>query len=329
MQVDYINKIIQETELQDKYELVLAKDIELNKKLLKIVNNYCETKTSYVKKCEATAQQLLMTILTDSELKEIHSARYRTKSIESLITKYVRKKAMLPETPGTEYNIEKYRPMNEKNYYKVITDLIGIRILIRYQQQWEMVHHWIWDNFFKGEERYIKNWYEDFPLGETEDFLVEQPKLYLRKQSDESVYQKVGKGIFKPYVLDEGYSSIHYLVWYDGKYVEIQVRTIYDEAWGECTHDLVYKCRNKTRKAELEGLSECLAIQTQAAGMISDMMYEKAKEVPKKKTKDHIIVKKDEGLDKFRFENLQKHIANINDVQEQTSEFNGSIDDLI
>lgn len=91
-----------------------------------------------------------MTILGDEELKEIHSARYRTKSIESLIIKYIKKKALLPDKPGNDYNIEKYRPMNMDNYYKIITDLIGIRILIRYQQQWEVIHNWIWGNFFLG-----------------------------------------------------------------------------------------------------------------------------------------------------------------------------------
>lgn len=328
MQANEIAEVVREAELEDKYELAAVRDADLEKNLVKISEHYCKTKTSYVTKCEAAAKQLLMTILTDNELREIHSARYRTKTIDSLLTKYIKKKALLPEIPGSDYNIEKYRPLNKNNYYKIITDLIGIRILIRYQQQWEVVHKWIWDNFFKVDKPYIKNWLDDYPSGEAEDFLVEKPKLYLRDDKDLPMYQKFGKDIFESHVSKEGYSSIHYLVWYDGKYVEIQVRTIYDEAWGECTHDLVYKCKNKARRAELERLSECLAIQTQAAGMISDMMFDKSRVASKKTEKIDSPVKVDGDLEKTKYENLQKRIANINNSQKQVKEFDGAVDNL-
>lgn len=329
MQIDEIMKIIREAELEDKYEMVVRKEPDLDKHLLKISEHYWIRKTAYLKKCESTAQQLLMTILTDSELKEIHSARYRTKTVESLLTKYVKKKALLPEEPGSDYNIEKYRSMDKDNYYKIITDLIGIRILIRYQQQWEVVHKWIWENFYKVDKSYIKNWIDDYPSGDTDDFLVEKPKLYLREAKDLPMYQKFGRDIFESHISDEGYSSIHYLLWYDGKYVELQVRTIYDEAWGECTHDLVYKCKNKARRVELERLSECLATQTQAAGMISDIMFEKSKLTSKKEEIKDLPLKKDGTLDKAKFEKLQKRVQNINKSQKQTNEFDGAIDNLI
>lgn len=58
--------------------------------------------------------------LSEQELKEIHSARYRIKAVESLLAKYVKKKALLPEEYGNNYNIGKYRPINEYNYYKII-----------------------------------------------------------------------------------------------------------------------------------------------------------------------------------------------------------------
>lgn len=92
----------------------------------------------YSDKFASAAQALLMKILSNDSLKEIYSARYRVKTVESLLTKYVKKKALLPKEPGNDYNIEKYRPMNGKNYHKIITDLIGIRILIRYQKQWNL-----------------------------------------------------------------------------------------------------------------------------------------------------------------------------------------------
>lgn len=328
MQANEIAEIIREAELEDKYELAAIRDANLGKNLIRVSEHYYKGKTSYVTKCEAAAKQLLMTILTDNELKEIHSARYRTKTIESLLTKYVKKKALLPEIPGSDYNIEKYRPMNKDNYYKIITDLIGIRILIRYQQQWEVIHNWMWENFFKVDKPYIKNWLDDYPSGEADDFLVEKPKLYLRDVKDLPMYQKVGKDVFEPHVSAEGYSSIHYLVWYDGKYVEIQVRTIYDEAWSECTHDLVYKCKNKARRAELERLSECLATQTQAAGMISEMMFDKSCIITTKNEETDLSVKYDGDLENVKYENLQRRIAKINNSQREVREFDGAVDNL-
>lgn len=53
------------------------------------------------------------------------------------------------------------------------------------------------------------------------------------------------------------------------------MRTILDEAWSECTHDIVYKSTNKAQIAELEYLSQCLSQQTIAAELITNLIYEK------------------------------------------------------
>lgn len=328
--VNEIEQLVREAGLEDKYELASEKDSDLEKNLLKIKEHYVAKKTCYSKKCDATAQHLLMTILTEAELKEIHSARYRTKTVESLWGKYIKKKALLPQVPGHDYNIEKYRPMNKSNYYKIITDLIGIRILIRYQQQWEIVHQWIWNNFFKSEKPYIKNWLDDYPAGDTEDFIAEKPKLYLRSEKELPLYQKFGKDVFEHYISDEGYSSIHYLLWYDEKYVELQVRTIYDEAWGECTHDLVYKCQNKSQRADLEELSKCLATQTQAAGMIADIMFDKAQGMSVKDDENvSLELQQLDGSKTDTYNKLEARIRKMNESKAPKEEFDGSIDSLI
>ena len=109
----------------------------------RIAEHYGEGANPYRAGCEETARSLLIRILSDERLKEIHSAKYRVKTAESLIGKCIRKKAELPRLPGEDWDVEKYRPLCGDNYYKVITDLVGIRILIRYPQQWRMVHEWI------------------------------------------------------------------------------------------------------------------------------------------------------------------------------------------
>ena len=141
-----ITDIIQGMKLNEKYQMLINREPDTPDHLARIVNNYREKTTNYSQKCDATARQFLMLILSDEKLKDIHSARYRVKSVESLIGKYVKKKTLLPEIASNNYDIEKYRPLNSDNYYKIITDLIGIRILICYRQQWRMVHDWIWEN---------------------------------------------------------------------------------------------------------------------------------------------------------------------------------------
>lgn len=84
--------------------------------LEKIADQYERARTSFRLKCEATARNLLMMILSDDNLKEIYSATYRVKTMESLIGKYIRKKAELPEKQGDDYDIEKYRPMSGENF---------------------------------------------------------------------------------------------------------------------------------------------------------------------------------------------------------------------
>lgn len=323
-----LDRIIKDAELESVYEQARKTDPDLALNLEKIADQYERARTSYRSKCEATARNLLMMILSDDNLKEIHSATYRVKTTESLIGKYIRKKAVLPAKQGDDYDIEKYRPMSGANFHKIITDLIGIRILIRYPQQWRMVHEWIFSNFFKGSERYIKNWIQDYPRDNTEDFIVEQPKLYVRYENEISSYMIDGQMIFQPKISSEGYSSLHYLIWYDGKYAEIQVRTVFDEAWGECTHDLVYKCKNKVRKRELERLSVCLASQTQSAGMIASLMYDKAfsEEEQEEIMEGHTVIDQEEER---TYRMLEKRIHGMMELGKQVQDFDGSVDKLI
>lgn len=329
---DEIQTIISEADLDGKFEEAASKTPNIEKHILKITEDYIEKKMCYRSKCEATAQQLLMEILKTKELSDIHSARYRVKTMESLITKYVKKRAMLPKEPGSDYDIEKYRPMDSSNYHKIITDLIGIRILIRYPQQWEIVHNWIWNTFFKPEKEYIKNWLDDYPSGDREDFIVEKPHIYLRDYKERPLYEKIGKDVFEIHDSDEGYNSLHYLIWYDGKYVEIQVRTIYDEAWSECTHDLVYKCKNKKHRVELEDMSVCLATQTQAAGMLAGMMYDKSVLSLRKEKSEKEKLPQDTGQSEKqnkRFTQIENRIHKMDKSKKENSIFNGDVDDLI
>lgn len=231
--------------------------------------------SEYSKHCEAITQQTVLEIMGDKKAKGIHSVRFRIKRLDSLLAKIIKKKAFLSKEIQDDYDIEKYRCLDDKNYFKIITDISGIRILIRYREQWQQVHQWIWEKYYKGDEYYLKDFVQDYKSNAGKSFIVERPKIYYRHDKDRIFYEQIGKDIFDFRKSDEGYNSIHYLINVDGKYIEIQMRTLLDEAWSECTHDIVYKNTNKAQIAELEYLSQCLSQQTIAAETITNLIYEK------------------------------------------------------
>ncbi|MEE0856084.1 MAG: hypothetical protein U0L58_02150 [Ruminococcus sp.] len=254
----------------------LQKAVRVEQNIKENINQIISSYTTYKENCDAIAQKLLLRILNAKELKSIHSARYRIKEAKSLAVKIIKKKAKLPEIPSDDYDIEKYRNLDSHNYYKILMDLIGIRILIRYRTEWLTVHQWIRDNFFRGNEWFVKNCLTDYKDNPGKPFIAEKPKIYYRSNNELSFYKQIDRDFFEFIKSDEGYNSIHYIINTDGKYIEIQVRTIFDEAWSECTHDLVYKNKNEEKMFDLTYLSKCLAQQTNSAELIANLMYIKA-----------------------------------------------------
>lgn len=257
--------------LEQSYARAKELDFDLWNMLQEIRKHYQD----YSEYCEAIVQKEVLEILKDSETKGIHSVRFRIKKIDSLLAKIVKKKAFLSKEVQDDYNIEKYRDLDAKNYFKIITDINGIRILIRYREQWSQVHNWIWARYYRGDEWYLHNFVTDYKFNEAKPFIAEKPKIYYRNEHDKIFYEQIGRDIFDFVLSNEGYNSIHYLINVDGKYIEIQLRTILDEAWGECTHDIVYKGANDLQMPELQYLSQCLAQQTIAAESITNLIYEK------------------------------------------------------
>lgn len=204
----------------------------------------------------------------------IHSARYRVKDINSLKVKIVKKLGQLSIYKSNDYDKEKYRDIDENNYYKIITDLIGVRIIIRYREQWSKVDKWITEHFSNDSSCYLKNYICDYKSDPDEPFIVEIPKVYYRSDQDKVFYEYVKENCYSMIPSKSGYNSVHYIINKDGKYIEIQVRTIYDEAWSECTHDIVYKNKKLKRSNEIDYISKCLSQQTIAAETMVNYMYE-------------------------------------------------------
>ena len=144
-------------------------------------------------------------------VKSIHSVRFRIKDSNHLIEKIIRKKIENPE-----------RIIDVNNYKSEITDLIGIRALHLFKEDWINIHQ-----FIKG------NW-----------SLKENPIAYYRKgdsQEHIEIYKKYGCEVKEhPF----GYRSVHYLIETSPSkttYIsEVQVRTIFEEGWSEIDHKIRY-----------------------------------------------------------------------------------------
>ena len=165
--------------------------------------------------------------LYDIETAGIHSYRYRTKEREHLLEKIVRKK---------KENPEKFAELDHTNYYKFVTDLIGIRVFFLYREDWIHFHRYITGRFENDPEQYIRDRLQDFDEDPEHYYIAERPKAY-KRAGDSKIYD--GREI--RIITDGIYRSLHYIVKYKGQYIEIQGRTLFEEGWGEVDHDIVYK----------------------------------------------------------------------------------------
>lgn len=174
-----------------------------------------------------TGKSFIDEYLYDIETAGIHSYRYRTKEAEHLLEKIVRKKR---ENPA------KFAELDHTNYYKYITDLIGIRVFFLYREDWIHFHRYITGRFENHPDQYIRDRLRDFDEDPSHYYLAERPKAY-KRTGDSKIYN--GREI--DIITDGIYRSLHYIVKYKGYYVEIQGRTLFEEGWSEVDHDIVYK----------------------------------------------------------------------------------------
>lgn len=140
------------------------------------------------------------------ECSYVHSLSYRVKDTSHLVEKIIRK--------NPDY-LEKGGSLSKENYENYITDLMGIRILILFKSDWIYVH--------------------DYLMEQYKDILAEPPFVHIRKGDDDSLYK--GRIQIKD---NKPYRSAHYVIRANDIGIEIQVRTLYEEAWSEIDHKLRY-----------------------------------------------------------------------------------------
>jgi ppGpp synthetase/RelA/SpoT-type nucleotidyltranferase len=139
----------------------------------------------------------------------------RLKDPEHLVEKILRKE----KDNGKKSD---YVNVTLQNYQEEITDLIGIRVIHTFKVDWRDVHLALVTNFSPFHEK---------------------PEVFYRKGDDVSSFNDFSESLdIKE--SDRNYRSAHYLVKRENYIAEIQVRTIFEEAWGEVDHSLVYPNKN-------------------------------------------------------------------------------------
>lgn len=141
------------------------------------------------------------------QVQEVHSVRVRIKEPDHLVAKIIRKTVERPHIGITA-----------ENFTSRITDLLSLRVLHLFKEDWRPIHEFIvsaWD-------------------------LAEPPTANVRRGDGERVIQASAERGCAIHEHRFGYRSVHYVISSQPSAVpfvaEIQVRTILEEAWSEIDH---------------------------------------------------------------------------------------------
>lgn len=257
--------------------------------LIEIYNDYNIYRKSY-----ETQAELIANILRSH--KKVHSVKTRVKDGEHLIEKIIRKTKDRRKKYGESFNF------TIENYKEEITDLLGIRVIHIFKEDWEEIHHFISDMW-----------------------KVNEIVANIREGDNTKTFEELGIEVCSRL---SGYRSVHYLVesYPTSQKVisEIQVRTIFEEGYGEVDHQLRYSLRGIP-----EVLEQNLMLLNRIAGSSDEMaslinMLSKSFKNIEKDFKEKLSIKDQKIL------NLRESILNSTSIPENDKEcFIKDIDNII
>ena len=207
----------------------------------KIVLAYLNPEKQY--ELKAFLQTVLFFFENNPALKGIvHSVKSRMKDPEHSKDKIQRK-------------LKSGKIIDENNLFTVVNDLIGVRVLYLYQDQFQLIHNEL-----------LKK------VDETKDWMfVEAPIAYTWGPETREYFEKLN---IHTEVRDTYYTSVHYVIKPNNELsnitCEIQVRTLFEEIWGEIDHTINYP--NPTEiiacKEQLRVLAKLVSTGTRLADSI-------------------------------------------------------------
>jgi ppGpp synthetase/RelA/SpoT-type nucleotidyltranferase len=170
----------------------------------------------------------------------IYTIKNRLKDVDHLKDKLIRK-------------WDDKNPITSSNFFDRVTDLAGVRVLHLYQDQFSILHEHIKKQVANGD------W-----------FLKENPVAYSWDPESTSYFEKLG---LESRIKDSYYTSIHYVIMPKANSnfcCEIQVRTLFEEIWGEIDHTINYPqpTENISCKEQLRVLSKLVSTGTRLADSI-------------------------------------------------------------
>jgi len=191
----------------DKYKIDEQKFVEAGLRwedLMKVYDDFRKRAPMYEEMAKSIVGRL-------NREKSIHSIKYRIKDGEHLIEKIIRKTIHNPS-----------EKINVKNYKTKIRDLIGLRVLHLFKEEWQDIHDFICDQW-------------KFQAAPRANYKKGDPALLLESYTDRGL------------ILNEhafGYRSLHYNIKVklgrNEMLAEVQLRTLFEEAWSEIDHHLRY-----------------------------------------------------------------------------------------
>lgn len=144
-------------------------------------------------------------------LPDVHAVRYRVKDPLHLLRKVIRKKTEYPD-----------RTIDEHNYVDWINDLAGLRVLYLYKESWQKIGQLIQDKWE----------------------LKRPPIAYISAGEAESVANLFAATGCDIRLHGHGYRAVHFVIRTQPNrqryFVEIQLRTLFEEGWSEIDHTIRY-----------------------------------------------------------------------------------------
>lgn len=262
----YWSGFITDKKLSDKIHEMNEVDMDINGRyqIEEICHKIYTGYDSYKSELDNVRQELLKKI---EEFPGVHLQTSRVKTLESLLKKVIEKRhAHLRDKSN------RYSKITGENYKDILTDLVGIRLIISYRGRWKDLHEKILEAFPYVSDMEMYHKYKLIPHSMAEHAVIaEIPKVYHAAGDDISEYENAG---LETHLKENGYRSIHYIVSFMNTYIEIQTRTIYDEAWSDCDHNFVYKHDAHRSHAALKEMSDILCLLTNVANDWGEMIQE-------------------------------------------------------